>query len=127
MDYATLKTAHVTAALFSYALFFVRGIWMIRESPLLQVRPVRIVPHVVDTILLASAIALAVTIRQYPGAVGWLTAKVAALVVYIVLGSVALKRGRTRELRIGMWVAAQATFFYIVAVAVTKRPWVFFA
>jgi uncharacterized membrane protein SirB2 len=57
--------------------------------------------------------------RQYPLAQAWLTAKIAAVVVYIVLGSVALKRGRTRAIRVSAWVGALATYGYIVAVALT--------
>jgi len=125
MSYAALKMVHVACVSASYALFLLRGIWMIRGSAWLQRRWVRIVPHLVDTVLLASAIALAVTIGQYPLTDGWLTAKVAGLLVYIVLGSIALKRGRTRGVRVASWIAAQAVFFYIVAVAVTRHPLVF--
>ena len=122
MDYISLKTTHVSCAAISYALFVVRGVWMMRDSAALQRRWVRIVPHVVDTVLLASAIALALASHQYPLANGWLTAKVAGLLIYIALGTVALKRGKTRRTRIAAWLAAQAVFFYIVAVAVTRRP-----
>jgi len=129
MDYLTVKTVHVTCAALSYALFVVRGVWMMRASPSLEQRWVKIVPHVVDTVLLASALTLAVLIRQYPFVAGWLTAKVIALVAYIGLGTVALHRGRTMRLRITMWIVAQAVFFYIVAVAVTHNaaPWTVFA
>lgn len=106
----------------SYALFVLRGVWMISDSALLKQRWVRIVPHVIDTVLLTSAIALAVIVHQYPFVNGWLTAKVVGLVVYIGLGTIALKRGRTRRVRIAAWLAAQAVFFYIVAVAVTRQP-----
>ena len=106
----------------SYALFVTRGVWMLRESALLQQRWVRIAPHVVDTVLLVSAVALAALSRQYPFVNGWLTAKVIGLVVYIGLGTIALKRGRTRGVRIAAWIAAQAVFFYIVAVAITRQP-----
>jgi uncharacterized membrane protein SirB2 len=122
MDYFTLKATHVGCAAASYALFFVRGVWMMRDSALLQQRWVRSVPHIVDTVLLASAIALAVITRQYPPADSWLTAKVAALLIYIGLGTVALKRGKTRRTLITAWLAAQAVFFYIVAVAITRSP-----
>jgi uncharacterized membrane protein SirB2 len=122
MEYFAVKATHVGCAALSYALFFVRGIWMMRGSAILQQRWVRIVPHIVDTALLASAIALAFIIRQYPPADNWLTAKVAALLVYIGLGTIALKRGKTRGVRIAAWFAAQAVFFYIVAVAVTRSP-----
>lgn len=122
IDYQVLKLVHVGCVAVSYALFVLRGAWMIRESPWLGRRWVRVVPHVVDTALLASAVAMAMTIRQYPFVVGWLTAKLLALVCYIGLGMVALKRGRTRRIRIAAWMAAQAVFFYIVAVAVTRNP-----
>ncbi len=122
MDYTIVKTVHMTCAATTYALFFVRGIWMMRAPELLQGRWVKIAPHVVDTALLASAITLAVMIRQYPFVAGWLTAKVIGLVCYIGLGMMALRRGRTLGIRVAMWVVAQAVFFYIVAVAVTHNP-----
>ena len=125
MDYATIKTLHVGAVATSYALFVLRGVWMIRASALLQARPVRIVPHVVDTVFLASAIALAMMTRQYPFVSAWLTAKVLALVLYIALGMVALKRGRSKRVRVVAWLAAQGVFLYIVTVALTRTPWGF--
>lgn len=112
----------MTCVAASYALFCVRGVWMMHGSALLQRAWVRVVPHVVDTVLLASAVALAVMSRQYPLVNGWLTAKVAGLLIYIGLGTVALRRGKTRRARIVAWVAAQAVFFYIVAVALTRQP-----
>ena len=80
------------------------------------------VPHVIDTALLASAVALAVTIRQYPGTSAWLTAKVAGLVAYIVLGTIALKRRKSRRVRIAAFYGALAVFVYIVGVAATRDP-----
>ena len=120
--YPALKALHVACVAASYALFFTRGVWMARQSAMLQRRWVKVAPHVVDTVLLASAIALAVTIRQYPFVSSWLTAKVVGLLVYIGLGMIALGRGRTRRTRIAAWVAAQIVFFYIVAVALTRNP-----
>ena len=122
MGYVALKIIHVSCVAMSYALFVTRGVWMLRESALLQQRWVRIAPHVVDTVLLVSAVALAALSRQYPFVNGWLTAKVIGLVAYIGLGTIALKRGRTRGIRIAAWLAAQAVFFYIVAVAITRQP-----
>jgi uncharacterized membrane protein SirB2 len=121
-DYLVLKSVHVTCVVASYLLFMVRGVWMIRDSRMLERRWVRIVPHFNDTILLASAIALAWMIRQYPFVAGWLTAKVVALLVYIALGTIALRHGRTKGIRLAAWIAAQAVFFYIVAVALTRNP-----
>jgi uncharacterized membrane protein SirB2 len=121
-EYAFLKAAHVACVAASYLFFFVRGVWMIRRSPLLQRGWVRVLPHVVDTLLLASAVALAVMLAQYPFAHAWLTAKVTGLVLYIALGMVALKLGATLRARIAAWLAAQAVFAYVVAVAITKNP-----
>ena len=123
MDYASLKAAHVTCVAISYTLFVVRGVWMMRNSALLQQRWVKVLPHVVDTALLASAIGLALMLHQYPFVNAWLTAKVVGLVAYIGLGTVALKRGTTRTVRIAAWIAAQLVFVYIVAVALTHDPW----
>ena len=122
MDYAALKSIHVGSVVASYMLFFLRGVWMMRAPALLGRRWVKVVPHVVDTVLLASAVALAMTVRQYPFAQGWLTAKVAGLILYIALGTVALKRGKSTRTRVTAWIAAQCVFFYIVMVAVTRNP-----
>ncbi len=83
------------------------------------------VPHVIDTVLLASAMALTATTSQYPFVQPWLTAKVLALLLYIVLGSVAIRHGRTRSVRIVAWLLALVVFGYIVAVARTRVafPW----
>lgn len=117
---STLKLIHIGAALLSILGFFVRGLWMIRGSSRLTERWVRILPHVVDTVLLVSAIALAMRIHQYPGVHAWLTAKVAALLIYIVLGSIALKRGRTLAHRTIAGIGALLVFAYIVGVAHTR-------
>jgi uncharacterized membrane protein SirB2 len=122
LDYVVLKSIHVASVAASYGLFFLRGIWMIRAPAMLQRAWVGFVPHIVDTVLLGSAIALAFATGQYPFANSWLTAKVTGLFVYIGLGTIALKRGKTRGIRIAAWIAAQAVFGYIVAVALTRRP-----
>jgi uncharacterized membrane protein SirB2 len=122
MDYIALKQLHVVCAALSYIGFFVRGVWMLRGSAMLARRWVKILPHVNDTLLLASAIAIAVMGRQYPFVHGWLTAKLVALVLYIGLGMIALRPGRPRTLRIAAWLAAQMVFLYIVWVAITRNP-----
>lgn len=122
IDYMTLKLIHVTCVAASFLLFVIRGFWMVRGSPQLQRFWARVVPHVVDTMLLASAVALAVVSRQYPLAEDWLSAKLAGLLIYIGLGTVALKRGKSPGIRIAAWIAALAVFSYIVAVALTHRP-----
>jgi uncharacterized membrane protein SirB2 len=125
MSYATLKMIHVTSIVVSYLLFSLRGVWMMRGSDALQQRWVKITPHIVDTVLLTSAIALAIMIDQDPVNNSWLTAKVAGLLFYIILGMVALRFGKTRKAKISAWIAAQVVFLYIVLVALTKNPTVF--
>lgn len=114
-----LKLVHVSCAALSFSGFVLRGVWMLRGSRLLQARLTRVLPHIVDTVLLGSATLLALRIGQYPFVHGWLTAKVLGLVLYIGLGSVALKYGKTRAVRGLAWVAALTVFLYIVAVAMT--------
>jgi uncharacterized membrane protein SirB2 len=122
MDYYALKYLHMSCAALSGGLFLLRGCWMLFQPARLQQRWVRVAPHIIDTALLASAVTLAVLSGQYPLAQGWLSAKVLALLLYIVLGTVALKRGKTRAVRAAAFAAALACFGYIVAVAVSKQP-----
>jgi uncharacterized membrane protein SirB2 len=124
MDYLGLKHFHMTCAALSGSLFLLRGVWMLRASSMLQAKWVRIAPHIVDTLLLASAIGLAAWSHQYPGQQPWLTAKVSALLGYIVLGSIALKRGRSKGQRLAAFAGALALFVYIVLVATTKRTFI---
>jgi uncharacterized membrane protein SirB2 len=122
MSYSLIKMIHVSSVVTSFLFFFIRGIWLIRESTILRQRWVRILPHVVDTVLLVSAVTLAYQIQQTPVSDPWLTAKVSGLLIYIGLGMVAMRFGNTRRIRINAWVAAQCVFAYIVAVALTKSP-----
>jgi len=126
MDYLLLKQVHIACAVLSIVGFAARGVLMLCASRLLQARFVRMAPHAVDTVLLASAIALAWLSGQYPFAQGWLTAKVLALAAYIVLGTIALKPGRSPTLRRAAFTLALATVLYIVSVALTRDPWGYF-
>jgi len=122
MSYAALKIIHVISVIFSYLLFMLRGIWMMQNSSILQRRWVKILPHVIDTVLLASAVTLVTMIQQYPGMSTWLSTKIGGLLLYIVLGMMALRFGKSRKIKIISWIAAQIVFFYIVLVALTKNP-----
>ena len=122
MSYALVKMIHVGSIILSYLLFLTRGIWMMRNSAKLQQRWVKILPHVTDTVLLTSAIFLAVTLQQDPLSNSWLSAKVVGLLLYIYLGMVAMRFGKTRKTKIIAWIAAQCVFAYIVLVALTKSP-----
>jgi uncharacterized membrane protein SirB2 len=121
MSYLTVKYLHISFAALSGSFFLVRGIWMMSESDLLHRKWVRIAPHVIDSLLLLSAVILVVWSGQYPGVQDWLTAKVGALIVYILLGTIALKRGRKKSVRCVAFFAALAVFAYIVAVAATRH------
>ncbi|TNE90565.1 SirB2 family protein [Porticoccus sp.] len=121
--YPIIKNAHITFALISIALFLLRATWSVMESPKLQQKWVKIAPHVIDTLLLACAIYLMITLSQYPFAENWLTAKLLALFAYIGLGTFAIKRGKTAGSRMFFSLLSVATFCYIFAVAITHSPW----
>ncbi|MHB0925657.1 MAG: SirB2 family protein [Gallionellaceae bacterium] len=125
MSFLTLKAIHVSCAVISFALFFLRGIWSFNGSPIMRQRWVKVVPHAVDTLLLVSALALAFTIQQYPFVDAWLTAKFFGLVLYILLGTLALKYGKTKAVRVSAWLAALVVFAYIVLVAKQHNPFPF--
>ena len=115
-----LKTIHVVCVLLSFAGFFIRGIWMLMDSGLLHNRWIKTAPHIIDTLLLVSAIILAVQMQLSPFEQPWLMAKIIALLVYIGVGMVALRFGRTKRTRLIAWLLGVATILYIVSVATSK-------
>ena len=121
MDYATLLAIHLATIAISLALFLLRNAWRMTDSPMLAKKWVKIVPHANDAVLLAAAIGMLVVAGLNPLEHGWLMAKILALVVYIVLGSIAIKRGETPRQRILAFIGSLIAFGYIVAVAVTKQ------
>jgi len=123
--YATLKIIHVASALLSVSLFGWRWHLALKNSQLLQRRWLVLLPRFNDSLLLAAAIALTLLTGQYPFVAPWLTAKLLALLLYILLGSLALRAWRL-SLRRSAGVAALATALYIVSVAVTKDAKGFF-
>lgn len=127
MDYVTLKLVHQGAVAISVAGFFVRGLASFAGAPWVRGRMARTLPHVVDTVLLLSALGLAWMLRLTPGNSSWLLAKIVGLVVYVMLGVVALRPGRPRGVRMVAWLAALATVAWIVSVAITKTPLGFLA
>lgn len=126
MSYLALKHLHVTCVVLSGLGFCLRGFWMLSESPLRQHRLARVLPHVVDTLLLGSAVTMAWMSGQYPFVNGWLTAKLFGLLAYILLGMMALKRGRTLAIRRGYFCLALLAYAYIVGVALSRNPTIFF-
>jgi len=126
MLYLALRNLHITCAIVSGLGFFLRGLAAMFDSPLINRRWVKTVPHIVDTVLLSSAISMAVISSQYPFAQSWLTAKLVALVLYILLGVMALRKGRSKTWRGVFFVSALLVYTYIVSVALRRNPLGFF-
>ena len=120
MDYLQLRLLHISCASLSISLFLLRGALQLAGVDWRRRRWLRIVPHVNDTVLLAAAIAMTIMSHQYPVAQAWLSAKVIALLVYIVLGSVAFRPGVARAQQALAFVGALITVAYIVAVAISR-------
>jgi uncharacterized membrane protein SirB2 len=122
MDYSTLKTIHIGAVALSLTGFAARGLGALAQAGWVRSRPARTLPHLVDSVLLLSALGLAWQLGANPLATPWLAAKLAALLAYIGLGVVALRPATPRPLRLAAWLGALAVFGYIVSVAVSKSP-----
>ena len=121
--YPQIRHVHIAAVTASGALFFLRGLALnMFGQSWAMAAPLRWTSYAIDTVLLTAALMLMTIVQQYPFADHWLTVKVLLLVVYVVLGSFALKRGRTRAARIGFWLAASAVFLFIVSVARAHHP-----
>lgn len=124
IDHATLKLIHVSCVVLSISGFLLRSSLMLAASSLLNHKLVKKLPHYVDASLLFSGIWLAINLQQYPGTVPWLTAKLTALVIYVLLGSLAL-RGKTSRIRYSALISAVVVFSYMASVALTRSaaPW----
>lgn len=122
MSYLAIKHLHVTCVVLSGLGFCLRGWWMAGGSPRLRALPTRVLPHLVDTVLLGSALTLAWQSGQYPFVQGWLTAKVLGLLAYIGCGAMALKRAPDRAARLRYFILALLAYAYIVGVALTRNP-----
>lgn len=120
--YEVAKLLHVTCVALSATGFVARGLLMLSGSPLLDARAVRVLPHIVDTGLLGAAVAMLVIAQLDPRDAPWIMAKIGGLLAYIVLGAIALRRGRTRTVRVIALAGALAALAYIVTVAFTRSP-----
>jgi uncharacterized membrane protein SirB2 len=119
--YLSLRTVHIGCVVVAASGFLLRGFWMLQDSALLDHRLTRTLPHVNDSLLLLAAIGMLWIARLNPLDHTWLLAKLTGLLLYILLGSVALRRGRTRRLRTLAFGGALIAFGYIVAVALTRN------
>ena len=127
MDYWTVKLIHQTTVALSIAGFFVRGLAQFSGAGWPRGRMARTLPHVVDTALLLSALALAWMLQLSPLSTPWLLAKIAGLLAYIALGMVALRPNRSRSVAVAAWLSALLTASWIVSVAISKNPLGFLA
>ncbi|MDE1898185.1 MAG: SirB2 family protein [Xanthomonadaceae bacterium] len=118
-----ILAVHVGTVAISGSLFALRGAARMAGWPVANHRALRYFSYLNDTVLLIAAILLTLIVRQYPLLDAWLTVKVALLLVYIALGSIALRRGRTPRARALAYAVALATFGFIVSVALTQNPW----
>jgi len=120
--YPQIKAVHIAAVMASGLLFLVRGAAVQLGAAWAMAAPLRYLSYAIDTALLTAALMLATLIHQFPFVQGWLTAKVLLLVVYVVLGSFALKRGRTTRVRTSCWIAALLVYLFIVSIARAHNP-----
>jgi len=120
--YPQIKFAHVLCVILSGSLFALRGLMMLAGSRFTNHAALRYLSYAIDTTLLTAALMLITILHQYPFVQAWLTVKVLLLVVYIVLGVFALRRGRTRRVRAACYVIALVVFASIVGVALTHNP-----
>lgn len=123
MLFNLLKYLHISCALVSISGFALRGYWALTENPLRQASLSRVLPHLVDTLLLASAIGMLVIWQQSPLAVPWLLAKLLALLLYIGLGMLVMRRALGKRGQLLAYIAALLAAGYIVAVALSHSPW----
>lgn len=120
-----VKLIHVSCAALSITGFLGRSYLKLTAPQRLQQRWLKITPHVIDSVLLASAIVLVIQIQQYPFVAGWVTAKLLVLVLYIGFGLITLRFARTRTQILAGFIGACLSFSYIIAVALTKQVWPF--
>ena len=120
--YPQIKLIHVASVLVSGGLFLMRGVAVQLGARWAMAAPLRYSSYAIDIVLLTAALMLSTMLRMYPFVHSWLTAKVVLLVVYIVLGSLALKRGRTRAVRGSCFVAALVVYASIIAIAKAHDP-----
>lgn len=119
--FMAIRTAHIACAFASGSLFAVRGAASLRGASWPQATLARRGAMLIDSLLLALGVVLVIATRQYPFAANWLTAKLVLIVVYVVLGIFALKRGRTPTVRLVCFGLAAMTFLMILSVAVTHN------
>jgi len=122
MNYLLLKQIHMSLALVSISGFILRWCWRMMRSRLVESRAVRVAPHVVDTLFLATAIWLSMLSEEGTLSPAWFGAKIAGLVLYILLGMAAMRSAPSPVRSLPAFFAAVLVFGWIASVAKTKSP-----
>ena len=120
--YLIIKNIHMTFATLTIVGFLLRGYWRIIGSGFYKNRAMKIVPHAIDAMFLATGIWLLMILNLNPLQHSWLLAKFAALFAYVGLGMVAFRFGRTQTVRLVAYVGALASFAFVVGTAIAKSP-----
>lgn len=121
--YGELKALHIVAVLCSGLLFAVRGFGVLAGQRWPMRSTVRYASYGIDTVLLGAGLSLWLMLGLNPLQQSWLAIKLSLLLVYIVLGSLALKRAPTRALQIWSFAAALACYAYMLGIARAHHPW----
>jgi len=120
-----IKFIHIGCAVLTISGFLLRSWFKLVSPHYLRRRWIKIGPHVIDSVLLASAIVLVVMTRQYPFVAPWVTAKLLVLILYIGFGLLTLRFARTQTQALVGFIGACLSFSYIIAVAITRQAWPF--
>lgn len=124
MSYLLVKHVHITLAVISISFFCVRFFWAINNASQLNHKWVKILPHFVDTFLLGCGLYLLFTLKAWPSEHAWLAVKLVALIVYILLGTFAIKRGKTKEVKVLTGALAILVYLYMLNVAISHNPFI---
>jgi uncharacterized membrane protein SirB2 len=119
--YMAYKHFHLLMVVLSVSFLLVRYAMSLKPAAILQTKFFKIAPHVIDTLLLVSAVLLMITLQQYPFVHAWLTEKLLAVLAYIALGVMAFK-GRTAAIRWLCFLGALGWLGLVLRVAMTKQP-----
>lgn len=125
--YYSLRIIHISCAILSISGFILRGIGLIQGASWMHHKATKRLPHIVDSLLLFTALVMVYLSQQYPFVLDWLTVKVICLIIYILLGMVALRWGKSQHIQIMAWFLAVCVFFFIISVAITRSPLGFIA
>jgi uncharacterized membrane protein SirB2 len=120
--YSAIRFTHISLVLISGALFALRGLAVLGGQAWAMRRAVRLLSYGIDTGLLSAALLLLIILHLNPFATPWLLTKIALLLLYIVLGTLALKRARTPLVRRYCFVAALLCYGFMLSVALTHSP-----